>query len=200
MQKCISDHKCYIFGSSHIANATYMVFYHVSFIHSLGKYVRKMVLMSQKRLCWNNGVTMATPQIFFSQPSILYPRHITESKKYGFALFYRGEGFTFFHPPDRCTTSAGLTSAHRLWCWPGICPLSYLGDDLTDHLVKSQSISHGLQKRKWCKRKVRINHSTYCQQSQFCQMQWRHRKPFWMASQWKQCYISPSSPYFILCC
>ena len=48
--------------------------------------------MSQK----NNAVTMATPQIFFSQPSILYPRHITESKKYGFALFYRGEGFTFF--------------------------------------------------------------------------------------------------------
>ena len=73
-------------------------FSHVSFIHSLGKYVRKMVSMSQKRLCWNNAVTMATPQIFFSQPSILYPRHITESKKYGFALFYRGEGLTFFSP------------------------------------------------------------------------------------------------------
>ena len=72
--------------------------YHFSFIHSLGKYVRKMASMSQKRLCWNNAVTMATPQIFFSQPFILYPRHITKSKKYGFALFYRGEGFTFFSP------------------------------------------------------------------------------------------------------
>ena len=57
-----------------------------------------MPSMSQNILCWNNAVTMATPQIFFSQPSILYPRHITESKKYGFALFYRGEGFTFFSP------------------------------------------------------------------------------------------------------
>ena len=73
-----------------------MAFYHVSIIHSLAKYVRKMLSMSQKRLCWNNAVTMETPQIFFSQPSILYPRYITESKKYGFALFYRGEGFTFF--------------------------------------------------------------------------------------------------------
>ena len=65
--------------------------------------MRKMASMSQKGLCCNNAVTMATPQRFFSQPSIVYPRHITESKKYGFALFYRGEGFIFFHPPGRYT-------------------------------------------------------------------------------------------------
>ena len=78
--------------------------------------MHKMASMSQKRLCWNNAVTMATPQIFFSQPSILYPRHITESKKYGFALFYRGEGFTFFHPPGRCTIGEGGTNAQKSVC------------------------------------------------------------------------------------
>ena len=30
----------------------------------------------------------------------------------------------------------------------------------------------------------------------FCEMQWRHRKPFWTATRWMQCYRSP--PYFIV--
>ena len=32
--------------------------------------------------------------------------------------------------------------------------------------------------------------------SQFCETQWRHRKPFWMAFRWKQCYIRPPLPCF----
>ena len=69
--------------------------------------MRKMVSLLQKRLCCNNAVTMATPQIFFSQPSILYPRHITESKKYGFTL---GRGSLFFFTLLAAALNAGPMS------------------------------------------------------------------------------------------
>ena len=32
----------------------------------------------------------------------------------------------------------------------------------------------------------------------FCVTQWRHRKPFWMGPRWKQGYISPPPPCFIV--
>ena len=33
---------------------------------------------------------------------------------------------------------------------------------------------------------------------QSCETQWRHRKPFWMGTRWKQSYIRPPLPYFIV--
>ena len=33
---------------------------------------------------------------------------------------------------------------------------------------------------------------------QFCKTQWRHRKPFWMGTRWKQSYIRPPPPYSIV--
>ena len=27
--------------------------------------------------------------------------------------------------------------------------------------------------------------------------QWRQQKPFWLATRWKKCYVSPPPPYFI---
>ena len=32
----------------------------------------------------------------------------------------------------------------------------------------------------------------------FCEMQWHHRKLHWIANRWKQCYIRPLHPYFIV--
>ena len=32
----------------------------------------------------------------------------------------------------------------------------------------------------------------------FCETQWRHWKPFWMGTRWKQNYIRPPPPYFIV--
>ena len=35
--------------------------------------------------------------------------------------------------------------------------------------------------------------------TQFCETQWRHLKPFWMGTLWKQCYKRPPCPpYFII--
>ena len=34
--------------------------------------------------------------------------------------------------------------------------------------------------------------------TEFCETQWRHRKPFWTDTRWKQCPIIPPPPYFIL--
>ena len=31
-----------------------------------------------------------------------------------------------------------------------------------------------------------------------CETQWRHRKPFWTNTRWKQCYIIPPPPCFIV--
>ena len=33
---------------------------------------------------------------------------------------------------------------------------------------------------------------------QFCETQWRHRKPFWIGTRWKRSYIRPPPPYFIV--
>ena len=31
-----------------------------------------------------------------------------------------------------------------------------------------------------------------------CETRWRHRKPFWMATRWKQSYITPPLPFLIV--
>ena len=95
------------------------LFYHVSIIHSLGKYVRKIVSMLQKRLCWNTSVTMATPQIFYSQPSILYPR----IKKIWFLLCSTWGGVHFFPPswPFQRNTVAPLLTRKRFNIVGSLC-------------------------------------------------------------------------------